>query len=60
MEKLGIVTDVSHLSDRSFYDLCEFSDAPFIASHSDARAVHNEVRSLTDEQIKLSLNAAGL
>ena len=52
MEKLGIVTDVSHLSDRSFYDLCEFSDAPFIASHSDARAVHNEVRSLTDEQIK--------
>ena len=60
MEKLGIVTDVSHLSDRSFYDLCEFSDAPFIASHSDARAVHNEVRSLTDEQIKIIIERGGL
>ena len=60
MEKLGIVTDVSHLSDRSFYDLCEFSDAPFIASHSDARAVHNEVRSLTDDQIKIIIERGGL
>lgn len=60
MERLGIVADVSHLSDRGFYDLCEFTDAPFIASHSDAREIHNELRSLKDDQIKIIIERGGL
>lgn len=59
-EELGIVVDVSHLSDRGFYDLCEFTDAPFIASHSDSRAVCCEPRSLTDDQIKIIIERGGL
>ena len=49
--RLGILLDVSHLSDRGFWQLCERSDAPFLASHSCARAVCAHPRSLTDEQL---------
>lgn len=50
--RLGIVLDVSHLTDRSFWDLLEASDGPVFASHSNARALCNHVRNLPDDQIK--------
>lgn len=52
MERLGIIIDVSHLSDKGFYDVLENTTKPFIASHSNARSVCNNVRNLTDDMIK--------
>ena len=47
--ELGILLDVSHLSDRGFWQLCELSDAPFVATHSNFRGACNHSRNLTDE-----------
>ena len=58
MNELGIVVDVSHLNERSFWDVLECSTAPVIASHSNARAVLDHRRNLTDEQIR-ALAATG-
>ncbi len=60
MIKRKIIPDVSHLSEKSFYDLCEITDFPFIASHSDAFAVNPHVRNLKDEQIKIITERKGL
>ncbi len=57
---LGIVVDVSHLSDRGVEDTLAFSRHPIIASHSNARAVHKHVRNLTDEQIRAIAQAGGV
>ena len=55
MENLGIIPDVSHLSDAGFYNVLEVTKKPFVASHSDARAVCPNVRNMTDDMIaKLS------
>ncbi|MGN0145215.1 MAG: dipeptidase, partial [Clostridium sp.] len=51
-ERLGILPDASHLSDGGFYDLIHICRKPFIASHSNARAVTNNPRNLTDDMIK--------
>jgi membrane dipeptidase len=50
-ERLGIVLDVSHLSDSGFWELVELSRRPFVASHSNARKLCPHPRNLTDEQI---------
>ena len=55
MERLGIIPDVSHLSDAGFYNVLAVTKKPFVASHSDARAVCPNVRNMTDDMIaKLS------
>ncbi len=59
-ESLGIVLDVSHLSDRGFYGLCEIAKKPFIASHSNARAVCDVPRNLTDDMIKAIAERGGI
>ncbi len=51
MNELGMLVDTSHLSDGGFYDCIKYSTAPIIASHSNARAVHNHARNLTDDMI---------
>jgi len=51
MENLGIIPDCSHLSDGGFYDLVDICKKPFIATHSNARAVTNHSRNLTDDMI---------
>ncbi|MBW5444494.1 membrane dipeptidase [Cohnella sp. CFH 77786] len=51
-EALGILLDVSHLSDRGFWDLADLASRPFFASHSNARALTSQARNLTDEQIR--------
>ena len=50
--RLGIVLDVSHLSVKSFWDMIEVSDAPIIASHSNAKALCGHRRNLDDDQIR--------
>lgn len=60
MNKLGMIIDVSHLSDAGFYDVAKLSSKPFIASHSNARAVQNHPRNLTDEMIKILAEKGGV
>ena len=52
MERLGMLVDVSHLSDAGFRQVLEETSGPVIASHSNARAVCEHPRNLTDEQIR--------
>jgi membrane dipeptidase len=49
MERVGMIVDVSHLNDRSFWELCDFADKPFVASHSNSRRICRHRRNLTDE-----------
>jgi len=51
MNELGIIIDVSHASDKSFFDVLALSKVPIMASHSSSRAVCNHPRNLTDEQL---------
>lgn len=60
MERLGIIVDVSHLSDAGFYDVLKYSKKPFVASHSNARAVTNVVRNLTDDMIRKLVDKGGV
>ncbi|MBQ8604665.1 MAG: dipeptidase [Oscillospiraceae bacterium] len=53
MNDLGIIVDVSHLSDGGFYDVAKYSKKPFVATHSNARAVSPHQRNLTDDMIRL-------
>ncbi len=51
MNRLGIMVDVSHISDKSFYDVLKVTDAPVIASHSSCRALCCSSRNLTDNMM---------
>lgn len=50
-ESLGVIVDVSHLSDQSFADVCQVAEVPFVASHSNCRALCGSPRNMTDEMI---------
>lgn len=52
MNRLGMIVDVSHMNERSFWDLAELSDRPFAASHSNAKSLCGHVRNLTDRQFQ--------
>lgn len=52
MEELGIIIDVSHLSDAGFWEIADAAKKPFVASHSNARALCGHARNLTDEMIR--------
>ena len=58
-QKLGILLDVSHISEKAFWDLCDITEKPFVASHSNSRAVCRHVRNLTDEQFKALCQIGG-
>ena len=51
MNRLGMIVDVSHLSDKGFYDVINTTTKPIVASHSNSRSVCNHVRNLTDDMI---------
>ncbi len=57
---LGIIFDVSHLSDKSFWDLAELSKKPIIATHSNFRTKCNHSRNLTDDMAKEIIRAGGV
>lgn len=52
MNELGMLVDVSHLSDGGFYDVVKYSRKPFAASHSNCRALCEHPRNLTDEMLR--------
>ena len=52
MNRLGMVVDVSHLSDKGFYDVLSVTKKPIMASHSNARGVCRNVRNLSDDMLK--------
>lgn len=60
MEKHGIIIDISHASDKLFYDVSEITKRPFIATHSNSRTITPHKRNLTDEQFKLIKDRKGL
>jgi len=60
MNRLGMLIDVSHLSDQGFYDVARLSDKPFVASHSDARAVVNHWRNLSEDMLKRLAEKGGV
>lgn len=60
MEKQGIIIDISHASERLFYDVAERTNKPFAASHSDAKTVCPHKRNLTDEQFGIIRDREGI
>ena len=58
MNRLGILVDVSHVSDDTFYDVLKYSTKPVVATHSCCRALCNHPRNMTDDMIR-ALAAAG-
>src|SRR5215469_12881364 len=60
MNRQGIVVDVSHVSDKTFYDALEVSEAPLIASHSSCRALCDTPRNMTDDMIRALAGKGGV
>jgi membrane dipeptidase len=60
MNRLGMMVDISHTSDKTFYDALETSQAPIIASHSACRALTNVPRNMTDDMIKALAQKGGV
>jgi membrane dipeptidase len=60
MNRLGIMVDVSHVSDQTFWDIIETSEKPVVATHSNCRALANVARNLTDEQIRAIAKTDGV
>ncbi len=52
MNRLGVMVDISHVADKTFYDALAISQAPMIASHSSCRAICDAPRNMTDQMIK--------
>lgn len=60
MNRLGMIIDVSHISDDSFYDVIKNSEAPVIASHSSVRAIAQHKRNLSDDMIRALAKNGGV
>ena len=60
MNRLGMMIDISHVSDKTFYDALELSRAPLIASHSSLRAFSNIPRNMSDEMIRALAGKGGV
>lgn len=60
MNSLGMMVDVSHISDQAFYDVMETSRVPIIASHSNARAVCDNPRNLSDDMLQKLAEKGGV
>lgn len=60
MNRLGVMVDISHAAESTFYDVLECSRYPIIASHSSARALCNHPRNLTDDQLKAIAGQGGV
>src|SRR6266581_5035741 len=58
--RLGIVLDLSHLNEQGFWDVAELSDAPLVATHSNAHALCPTTRNLTDKQLEAIKESEGM
>lgn len=59
-QRLGMLIDVSHISDKAFWDIMEITQGPVIATHSNSRAVCNVSRNLTDDMFKAICKTGGV
>ena len=59
-QRLGILVDVSHISDEGFWDIMRITDAPIIATHSNSRAVCDNSRNLTDDMFRAICETGGV
>lgn len=59
-QRLGILVDVSHISDEGFWDIMKITQAPVIATHSNSRAVCNHSRNLTDDMFRAIAETGGV
>lgn len=60
MEQADIIADISHASEALFYDVAQFAERPFVASHSDAKAICPHKRNLTDRQFSIIKEKGGI
>jgi membrane dipeptidase len=60
MARVGVVVDVSHVTPATFWDVVDAVDGPFIASHANARSVHDHARNLDDDQLRAIRDSGGL
>jgi len=60
MNRLGMIVDISHVSDKTFYDTLQVSKAPLIASHSSCRALCDHPRNMSDEMLRALAKNGGL
>ena len=60
MNRLGMMVDISHVADKTFYDTIATTKAPVIASHSSARALSNHPRNMTDDMLRAVAKNGGV
>ena len=60
MNRLGMMVDISHVADKTFWDALEISTAPVFASHSSCRAISNVARNMTDDMLNALAKKGGL
>lgn len=60
MNEVGIMVDISHAGERTFYEVLDHSTSPIVASHSSSRAICNHPRNLTDHQLRSLASAGGV
>jgi membrane dipeptidase len=60
LNRLGVMVDVSHVSDKTFYDALDVTTAPVIASHSSCRAISNNPRNMTDDMLRALARNGGV
>jgi membrane dipeptidase len=60
MNRLGMLIDISHVADKTFYDAIAITKAPLIASHSSARALTNHPRNMTDDMLRAVASNGGV
>ncbi len=59
MYDLGMIVDVSHISDKAFYDICDIATGPIVATHSNSRSVWTHSRNLTDDMYRQIIQSGG-
>ena len=59
-QRLGMIIDVSHISDEAFWDIMKITEAPIIATHSNSRTVHDCSRNLTDDMFRAICETGGV
>ena len=59
-QRIGMIVDVSHISDQGFWDIMEFAEKPVIASHSNSRAICDVPRNLTDDMFRAICQTGGV
>jgi membrane dipeptidase len=60
MNRLGMMVDISHVADKTFWDVIETTKAPVVASHSSARAIANHPRNMTDDMLRALAKNGGV